>query len=1004
MRKRITSIIIALCMILSCVAAAGFTVSAASTLIADVAAAIDLATSAENYGLAKNIEDGNILHCFNWTLNQIKEELPNIAKAGFTAVQTSPLQPHVDTGAWYWLYQPTNSTVGNELGDYNALKSLCTEAHKYGVKVVVDVVANHLAGWNDGRWNDNIDGSWRNGDYYHNQGGCENWDNRYDVTHKNIGMPDLNSEHQEVQRRFSEMAKGLKSAGVDGVRWDAAKHIGLPSEGCGFWSSIAGVGMYNYGEILDNPAGNSGDDYNNSLIQEYANYIGVTDSSYSGHVTGCVRDGRADGQTGNWVNRGVPANRCVYWAESHDTYCNNGWTNSLSESIIDRSYAVLGARANSQSLYFARPYERNHDSIRYAVKGSTHFTSKQVAAVNHFHNAMVGTGEYFLADNGCFVICRGGGAVIVSPSGSNFDITVQNGGGMVPSGTYTDEVSGSTWYVNGGSISGHIGDSGIVVIYNQPAASPSVHVNPGDSTYKTDSISVTLNYSNATSGTYSIDGGSFKSFYNGQTITIGAGKSYGTKTTLTVRATNGSATDQATYTYTKVDPNATQTVYFNNSSYRWSEVYCYIYADNNGNIISNGAWPGAKMTQGADNIWYYDVPMGLDRGRAIFTENSGNNDHRYPGDGDPGLDLNGNSYIFGDNHSWTVYSGGSVKPVQPTQPSTQKPTQIDVDPTAPVTAYFNNAVYNWSDVYCYIYDDSNGNIVSNGDWPGARMTQGTDNIWYYAVPQNLRNGKIIFTENSGNNDHRYPGDGAPGLDINGISSIFGENHSWTAYSGGSVNPVQPTQPQTQKPTNPSQPQTPSSTPGGRILVGDADEDGKVTIFDATRIQRALAGFTKLSAYATACADTDRDGKITVIDATRIQRHLAGLFIADSVVGQYIGGTTPVQPSDPTNPPVNPTPGNGVTLNASATATGDEVWYAWTWGSGEGRWIKGSGDASAIVFTDVDSSIIFVRANPGMDIDWNNGSVWNQTDDLTTSFGHTFTTNGWASNRMLGDWS
>ena len=882
MYKRIASVLLVLSMIFTCLAAAGVSVSAQNAEISEVSAQSDLASSGADYGLAKKIEDGNILHCFNWTLNQIKAELPNIASAGFTSVQTSPLQPHTGYGKWLWLYQPTDSTVGNEIGSYNDLKNLCSEADKYGIKVIVDVVANHLAGWPDGTWNDGIASSWRNGDYFHNEGKCENWNNRHDVTHKTIGMPDLNSEHSEVQNRFVAMVTGLKDAGVDGVRWDAAKHIGLPSEGCQFWPKISAVGMFNYGEILDNPAGDSGDEYNANLIKEYTNYIGVTDSSFSGHVTGKIRDNQTDTWSGKWTNAGAPASRVVYWAESHDTYCNNGWTNSLGEDVIDRSYAVLGARAYSQSLYLSRPYEHNDDSINAAVKGSTHFTSKQVAAVNHFHNAMVGTGEYYGADNGCFVVCRGGGAVIVSPHGSNFDITVNNFSSMVPAGTYTDEVSGSTWNVSGSSISGHIGSSGIAVIYHQPEAGPSVFANPGNTSYKTDTISVTLGYSNADSGSYSINGGSFQNFYNGQTITIGSGVSYGTSTKLTVRATKGSASDQATYTYTKLDPNATQTVYFNNNYYNWSRVYCYIYADSNGGIISNGDWPGKEMTKGTNNIYYYDVPKGLENGRAIFTEHSDNNDHRYPGDGDPGMDLNNNSMIFGKNRSWTVYTGGPVTP-QPTSP--------------PATE----------------------------------------------------------------------------------------------------SPVQPTQP---------------STPTGSLLIGDTDQDSKITVLDATAIQKHLASLKMLFGRGKRAADSDQDGVVSVIDATKIQKYLAALRDNNSYVGQYKGGS---DPQNPTNPPQNPTTpavqpttppvtGDSVILNASATSQTPEKWFAWTWSSdNDGQWIAGDGEAASVVFTGLKSHVIFVRANPDMDIDWNNGSVWNQTDDLDTQFGGTFTTTNWAANRMVGTW-
>ena len=47
---------------------------------------------ANEYGLVDNIQDGTILHCFDWKYNDIKAELKNIADAGFTSVQTSPAQ------------------------------------------------------------------------------------------------------------------------------------------------------------------------------------------------------------------------------------------------------------------------------------------------------------------------------------------------------------------------------------------------------------------------------------------------------------------------------------------------------------------------------------------------------------------------------------------------------------------------------------------------------------------------------------------------------------------------------------------------------------------------------------------------------------------------------------------------------------------------------------------------------------------------------------------------
>lgn len=58
--------------------------------------------------------------------------------------------------------------------------------------------------------------------------------------------------------------------------------------------------------------------------------------------------------------------------------------------------------------------------------------------------------------------------------------------------------------------------------------------------------------------------------------------------------------------------------------------------------------------------------------------------------------------------------------------------------------------------------------------------------------------------------------------------------------------------------------------------GDVDSDDKVSILDATLIQRALAGLTELSAHERKAADYDCDGRVTILDATMIQRMLAGL--------------------------------------------------------------------------------------------------------------------------------
>lgn len=331
--------------------------------------------SANKYKLKDNIQDGVILHCFDWTYNDIKAELPKIAKAGFTSIQTSPAQPN-GTGTWYWLYQPISFSIGtNGVGTKAELQSLCDEAEKYGIKIIVDVVANHLRGDHN-----NIDNDLKPSEYWHTFGGGIDWKNRWQVTHGSIGMPDIATENPYVQQKVCNYVQELKSVGVDGLRWDAAKHIGVPSEGDDFWKSVTQYGLYNYGEILGGPDDRSTG--NEDIMKEYTDYISVTDSNYGKELRDSFNSGKAPTSSGNWSEKGISNDKLLYWGESHDTWSNNkdwGFSNEMSQNVIDRAYAVAASRNKVTALYFSRPSSTNKESIKMGEKGSTHFTSSEVA-------------------------------------------------------------------------------------------------------------------------------------------------------------------------------------------------------------------------------------------------------------------------------------------------------------------------------------------------------------------------------------------------------------------------------------------------------------------------------------------------------------------------------------------------------------------------------------------------------------------------------------------------
>ncbi|MGN1132272.1 MAG: alpha-amylase family protein, partial [Ruminococcus sp.] len=497
--KKVVSVLLSLTILLTV-----FSIPVVSAVTTDVkessASSTAVSTSANQYGLQDNIQDGTILHCFDWKYTDIKAELKNIAEAGFTAVQTSPAQGNNNSGTWYWLYQPRGFYVGtNDIGTKDQLRDLCSEADKYGIKVIVDVVANHLEGSHN-----NIVDDLKPSQYWHNYGSVSNWNDRYQVTHGDIGMQDLATENSYVQQCVKNYIAELKGLGVDGMRFDAAKHIGLPSEGDNFWSAITSdKSLFYYGEILGGPddrgTGNEG------LMKEYTDYISVTDSGYGYDMRTAFHAGNAPSTSGNWGVRGVSADKLVYWGESHHNWSNNndwGYSWHISQNNIDRAYAIAAARSGATALYFSRPSTHDKENIKAGQKGSTHFTSPEVAAVNHFHNAMVGQKDFYVNSNNCGVVCREQGAVIVKGSGSG-QVTVTNGGSTTKPGTYVDEITGNKWTVTSSTISGTIGSTGIAVIYN-PTSSPSNTISQAGGSFKSDTLTLNLGLENATSGTYQI--------------------------------------------------------------------------------------------------------------------------------------------------------------------------------------------------------------------------------------------------------------------------------------------------------------------------------------------------------------------------------------------------------------------------------------------------------------------------------------------------------------------
>lgn len=461
---------------------------------------------AETQTQTQTVEGGLILHCWCWSFNSIKENIPKIAEAGYSAVQTSPINKVYfgddggmqlyGNGKWYYHYQPTDFTIGNyQLGNEAEFKAMCEEAHKYGIKVIVDVVANHTATDKSEVANSlkNIEGG-----LYHTYDGSKSPDTRQSMTQWYSGLPDVNTQNPNYQQVVLKYLKKAVADGADGFRYDTAKHIELPDDDASFagefWPTVLDNGSeFQYGEVLQ---GASSAQKTATRYADYAKIMHVTASSYgytlrkylddiSGRVAGTVTSSVT--ALSNNSSETVTDDRLVTWVESHDTYANgdavyNAGVSSywLTNEQIRRGWAIITAKGDTTSLFFSRPEGSSPSSSasRYnstiwgtnkiGNAGDENYFNPEVVEFNKFHNLMKGeSSEMFNVNRnkGFVQINRGskGVAFINSSPNTDMEASVDT---TLPEGTYTNHVSGEKFISKDGKLTGTLAAGKTAVLYN----------------------------------------------------------------------------------------------------------------------------------------------------------------------------------------------------------------------------------------------------------------------------------------------------------------------------------------------------------------------------------------------------------------------------------------------------------------------------------------------------------------------------------------------------------
>ena len=422
-----------------------------------------------------------ILHAWTWSFNTIREHLQEIKDAGYTIVQTSPInecyvgdgggRQLFGKGKWYFHYQPTDWTIGNyQLGTRDEFKAMCAEASKLGLRVIVDVLPNHTV----------IDRSHINARLDSAVGGRENlfhanglweifdYNDRYQCTTGQMGrLPDVNTENPDFQYYYMQFVNDVLACGARGFRYDTAKHIGLPSDPLDpkskqndFWDVAMGrkpvkglslavprEQLFIYGEVLQDK---------NVPEKGYAEYFDLTASNYGWVLRNVLNkhNAKADNLL-TWHSSVDPAH-LVTWVESHDTYCNEHVSAGMPDELIRLGWVFLTARQWGTPLFYSRPHGSTRENYwgdnEIGKVGNDEFKHPVVRAANEFRHRFASEPEnIILSENGKQIIVERGSkaAVVINLDEQAADVSL---GVSIANGKYTDTVTKQRFQVKKGKL------------------------------------------------------------------------------------------------------------------------------------------------------------------------------------------------------------------------------------------------------------------------------------------------------------------------------------------------------------------------------------------------------------------------------------------------------------------------------------------------------------------------------------------------------------------------
>jgi alpha-amylase len=188
--------------------------------------AVFVAASAWGDGARAGEQPGAIFHAFDQRFADVEGFVCTLAGQGYSHVQIAPVQKSNPSDQWWARYQPIDYAVIEGKGTEADLSRLIGKAHGCGVKVIADVVFNHMADVEQFR---NLNFPGIGPANFHSRCPIDYHDgNRTSEVDCWLGtLPDLNQDKSAVMNAHKRHVRKLLSLGIDGFRFDAAKHMSV---------------------------------------------------------------------------------------------------------------------------------------------------------------------------------------------------------------------------------------------------------------------------------------------------------------------------------------------------------------------------------------------------------------------------------------------------------------------------------------------------------------------------------------------------------------------------------------------------------------------------------------------------------------------------------------------------------------------------------------------------------------------------------------------------------